>query len=149
VILTTSENPVGFGAWSWCFAVGVEGPLRITDITLEGTVSCESGLEPFAECRRWGNGFGLASLTGPPNGLGPQTEENVGAVSSVSLKFDGAIQLPAFGSERVCKLRICADFPETEGEEVATGRIYFTLRRITGPAHPGVFPRVWSAGVIG
>lgn len=127
VRLTTEDNPSdGFGAHTWGFSLGVEGPLWITDITTNGTVGC-SVLLDFPECRVTGGGFWLADLTGPPDGLGPQTEDNTGAASFVILKFDGVVTLPPEGSEVVCKVRVSGEFPKTEGE-MTTGKIFFATR---------------------
>src|SRR5688572_155685 len=75
IVLTTENNFVDSGAYSWMFAVGVDGPLRITDITLDGTAGCPFGEYP--ECQA--SGFAFTEVTGPPVGGGPQTEENRGA----------------------------------------------------------------------
>jgi len=79
----------------------------------------------FPECKALDVGFVLTELTGPPDGLGPQTPENAGAVSFVVLKLDGALMLPPEGAETVCKVRVTGTFPEHEGEE-RSSRVFFT-----------------------
>ena len=124
VVLTTENNFVDSGAYSWMFAVGVEGPLRLTDITLDGTTACYLGEYP--ECKR-GAAPARIEITGPPEGGGPQTEENRGAISHVILKLDGLFTLLPKGDSIVCRIRVSAEFPANEGDELQS-RIFFTKR---------------------
>jgi hypothetical protein len=94
----------------------------ITDVTTDGTVSCLAGTGPT--CRMIL--FGVIDLTGLPYGVGPQTEENHGAVSGVVL-FSESGFVPPNGSLVVAKVRVSARFPEVEGEETS-GRIFFATR---------------------
>ena len=125
VVLTTEENIIdSFGACGWIFSLGVDGALRISDFTLDGTTACSH--DDWPECRG-ASGLYFSSLAGPPDGCGPQTEENRGAVSYVVLKFDCVWSLPPMGKSVVAKVRVSADFPQMEGE-ITTGRIFFTTR---------------------
>ena len=68
VIVTTTNNPLGStdlapARWSW--SLGVEGVFSITDITTDGTVSCNK-LDP--RCRRRAVSYDITELTGPPFG---------------------------------------------------------------------------------
>jgi hypothetical protein len=133
VVLTTTDNPDEFvGAHAWSFGLGIEGPLRITAITTNGTAGCLIGV--FPECLRFPGGAETSKLTGPPDGQGPQTEDNIGAISFVLLKWDGIVTLPPGGGVAVAKIRISGRFPATEGE-VATGAVFFTSDRI-GVSNP-------------
>lgn len=79
----------------------------------------------------------LNELTGPPDGEGPQTEENRGALSWVMLGFEE----PGLddGTYVVGKIRVAADFPDSLGETVA-GRVFFATR--TGSIDFPVSPTV-------
>jgi hypothetical protein len=116
------------GAWGWGFSLGAEGPIRISDITTNGTAGCYV-FRPFPECQVVGLGAVYNFLTGPPDGVGPQTEENVGAASSVILKWDGVVRLPNQGPSVVCKVRVTGVFPANLGE-VSTGRVFFTTKAV-------------------
>ena len=147
VMLTTEENPSRIdGVHTWGFGLGTEGPLSIVDINTRGTAGCSEGMRgtdgrTFPECKVLGIGVSLFGLTGPPNGAGPQTEENKGAWSFCIVKLDGAISLPPEGIEAVCKVRLAARFPDVEGETVPA-RVYFAMRV---PAR-GVPPQVYVGG---
>jgi hypothetical protein len=126
---------------TWGFGLGTEGPLSIVDINTRGTAGCAEGMRgtdgrTFPECKV--SGASLFGLTGPPNGAGPQTEENKGAWSFCIVKLDGDISLPPEGTEAVCKVRLAARFPDVEGE-TAPARVYFA-RRV---ADQGVTPHVY------
>ncbi len=127
IVLTTLKHDLILGVHAWQVVVGVEGPLRITDITLDGTAGCAGGR--FPECRGM-VGMAFVDLTGPDGGSGPQTEDNRGAVCFVLLKMDGLVMLPPEGSEVVCKIRVSARFPEREGD-VEVGRVFFGQRIMT------------------
>ena len=95
--------------WGWVWAIGVEGPVRITAIT------------GFCEFRNFPS---RVELTGLPNGTGPQTEENHGALSWKVLPDHSRIDR---GSWVVARIRVFGEFPETAGESV-TARVFFTSR---------------------
>ena len=139
VVLSTAENP-HWGICGWSFGIAVDAPLTITDITTSGTASCDRRLG--APCRKYVGGYEVTELTGPPNGVGPQTEDNAGAVCAIVLKFDCGYSLPPEGEAVVCKIRVAGDFPATVGE-VVTSRVVFTSR--TGsdgfPRPPAVGPQ--------
>jgi hypothetical protein len=124
VVLNASDNPHDWGVCGWAFGVGIDGPLRITDATTSGTAGCQIGRGPT--CLQ-GAGFELTAITGPPNGEGPQTKENAGAVCTVILKPDCGFQLPPEGDSVICKIRVSGEFPPTVGD-VAVGRVYFAGR---------------------
>ncbi len=121
IVLTSADNP-DWGVNSWKFALGVEGPLRIVDITTDGTAGCSAFAGFYPECRRSG-GIEETILVDPVESEGPNAD--VAAFSFVLLKLDGAQWLPSEGTEVVCKIRVFGEFPEQEGEAV-TSRIYFT-----------------------
>jgi hypothetical protein len=126
IVLNTSENPhYGYGADGWSFGIGAEGPVRITDVTTLGTAGCDSILGP--PCRKWTAGFEHTAITGPPDGEGPQTPDNAGAICAVILKYDGIIMLPPEGDTAVCKIRVSGDFPAAQGEQ-APARVFFATR---------------------
>ena len=122
VVLNTSDNPVGPGACGWSFGVGVEGPLTITDVTTLGTAGCSWFLGP--PCLERG-GYSLTELTGPPYGVGPETD--AGARCQVTLHLRCYYAVPAEGDAAVAKIRVSAKFPDTEGE-VVRGRVLFAER---------------------
>jgi len=107
----------------WRLGVAAEGALRIVDITTDGTAGCFAGL--FRECRRDG-GIEYTTLTGPPDGRGPRTDENAGAASIIVLTFTGLAQLGE-GSHTICKVRVSGEFPAVDGE-IRPARLFFTTR---------------------
>jgi len=123
----------GSPVWTW--SLGVEGPLTITDVTLEGSVVCLRGQAP--QCEAEGRIWAFTTLTGLPFGVGPQTEENHGAVSVVAIDTEGAV-LWRDGEWVLAKIRVTADFPPREGETVS-GRLFFVERvGDSGPIAPDV-----------
>jgi hypothetical protein len=125
VVLTKRNSPVEdqqrgmTTGWSW--ALGVEGPALITDVSLEGTITCYRWIAP--ECLM-GAGFSQATeLTGVPWGTGPYTEENHGAVSSVIVIGDDS-SLPGDGEWAIGRTRVTATFPETRGDTVTIGVVF-------------------------
>jgi hypothetical protein len=130
IILTQRRDPDGgtkVDGWIW--AVGVEGPLLITDVSRKGTVSCDFHEGP--QCLGSG-GFYELGLTGPPFGSGPQVPENHGAFLRSALNLGAPVGLPQGDGEWVIgKIRVHAEIPEEVGATF-TGRIVFA-------------DRVWSA----
>jgi hypothetical protein len=113
----------------WIWAVGVEGPLLITDVSRKGTVSCDFHEGP--QCLGSG-GFYELGLTGPPFGSGPQVPENHGAFLRSALNLGAPVGLPQGDGEwGIGKIRVHAEIPEEVGATF-TGRIVFA-------------DRVWSA----
>jgi len=112
-------------AWWWTWGVGVEGPVRITDISSVGTVACFTHEGPgcFAQ-----GAFADATLelTGLPFGVGPQTEANHGAIGS----FRAGLEMPGlcFDAEYlIARIRVVGYFPEREGE-TARCRVFLAPR---------------------
>ena len=114
VILTSSNHPSKRGVvHTYGFSLRVTGPLRIVDITTNGTVGCLRW--EFPECFR-DSGHVVEDVD----------PENTGIASCwVTFKDDGAQQLPPEGSWKVCKVRIGADFPAAQGE-TTQGEVFFT-----------------------
>jgi hypothetical protein len=126
VILTSVPRGEPAGACKWSFGIGFEGPLLITDITTSGTVSCLSWRGP--ECLQHGaKGVELTAITGPPDGIGPQTEENRGALCFVWTAWDCIISIPRGTSRPVVKIRVFGQFPEEEGQAVRA-KLFFGTR---------------------
>src|SRR4029453_672754 len=114
--------------WSW--AVGVEGPALITDVSLEGTIACYRWIEPGC---LMGNSFShITEFTGIPWGTGPYTEENHGAVRSVSNAGDDS-SLPGDGEWIIGRIRVTATFPDKAGENVTIGVVFGERTRDFGP----------------
>jgi hypothetical protein len=127
------NDPCTVGFYRW--ALGVEGSLSITDITTDGTVSCEPVFQG-PQCEGWSGDY-LTELTGPPFGAGPQTDDNHGALSEVFL----GVQARGLGdgTHVVARIRVSGQFPDFAGEEVR-GRLFFTTR--TGSPQRPTSPRV-------
>jgi hypothetical protein len=125
VVLTIGDHDAPMATQNWQFGLGVEGAVTITDITTEGTVACLLGDGPM--CRLGASGGVLNELTGPPDGEGPQTEQNRGALSVVFLSTEPTGFLVPGASYVVCKIRVFARFPETENG-TASGRVFFATR---------------------
>lgn len=114
--------------WSW--GLGIEGPLEVTDITLEGTVSC-TRFEGGPPCLGRAGFYSRTELTGVPYGKGPQTVENHGALSLIALGTQFG-SLPGVGDYVIARIRVTGDFPDTEGASVS-GRVFFTSRAGSNP----------------
>jgi len=111
-------------AWDWSWGIGVEGPVRITDISSVGTVACYGHEGP--SCRATG-AVSLATheLTGLPFGVGPQTEANHGAIG----RFLAGLERRGLGDGEhvISRIRVTASFPEQEGETIRA-RVFFAPR---------------------
>lgn len=107
---------------SWEFALSATGPLIITDITTNGTISCRVGEGP--QCMR--TYPDRTELTGLPYGMGPQTAENHGALSIVLLGTEGSF-LAGDGEWLIAKIRVSGSFPNEEGR-TDIGFILFDTR---------------------
>jgi hypothetical protein len=71
--------------------------------------------------------YNRTDMTGPPDGRGPQTEENRGAFSIAGFGVEER-GLRVDGSWVVARIRVAGEFPGVEGDQ-SIGRIYFTEKR--------------------
>jgi len=129
IVLTKRNTLAGdAGTMGWIWAVGVEGPLTITDVTTDGTVVCNYSTTRDPHCAGLGPFYyNVMALTGPPFGIGgDQRPENHGAVAFVQLTTQGT-PLGNAGEWVIARLRVTGRYPDQEGM-IARARLYFTPR---------------------